>query len=59
MIVCYDFWPQINYDKCELIGIRLEGSIVIELAEVFGCKVGKLPLNYLGLLLCMAISKSK
>lgn len=33
--------------------------MVIELAEVFGCKVGKLPLKYVGLLLCMAISKSK
>lgn len=33
--------------------------MVIELAEVFGCKVGKLPLKYVGLLLCMAILKSK
>lgn len=36
---------KINYGKCELIGVRTEDSLVVSLADAFGCRVGKLPLK--------------
>ena len=51
------FGLKINYGKCEMIGVRMEDSNVTLLADVFGCRVGKLPLKYLGLPLCMGMPK--
>lgn len=50
---------KINYDKCEMFGIRTNASLLTEMAISFGCKVGKLPIKYLGLPLCMGIPKRK
>lgn len=51
------FGLKINYDKCELVGIRLATSDNQLMADLFGCKVGTLPLKYLGLPLCVGIPK--
>lgn len=48
---------KINYGKCELIGVKVDGSQVDYLANVFGCKVGNLPSKYLGLPLCLGLPK--
>ena len=48
---------QINYGKCEMIGVRMEDINVALLASAFGCKVGKLPSKYLGLPLCIGLPK--
>ena len=48
---------KINYDKCELIGVQTENNHVAFLADVFGCKVGKLPSKYLGIPLCLGFPK--
>ena len=47
-----------NYGKCELIGVWMVDSRVVSLANASGCKVGKLPLKYPGLPLCLRIPKS-
>ena len=36
---------KINYEKCELMGIYLEQSLLASLAKRFGCKIGKLPIS--------------
>lgn len=48
---------KINYEMCELIGIRLDSSSLNAFVVVFGCKVGNLPSKYLGLPLYMGLSK--
>lgn len=48
---------KINYEICELFGIRADSSLVRCLANVFGCKVGSFPSKYLGLSLCMGLLK--
>ncbi|KAJ4747435.1 RNA-directed DNA polymerase (reverse transcriptase)-related family protein [Rhynchospora pubera] len=40
---------KINFSKTELIGINIDESLCHHLAQVFGCKVGSLPLHYLGI----------
>lgn len=50
---------KINYEKCELVCIRLDALIVSELPDFFGCKVGKFPLRYIGLPSCTGIRKRK
>lgn len=39
----------INYDKCELMGIRMDSNSIQALANIFRCKVGSFPSKYLGL----------
>lgn len=53
--LCYGM--KINFDNCELFGIRMESSLVQFFAGVFGCPVGSFPSNYLGLPLCMGLLK--
>ena len=48
---------KINYEKCEFIGVLMEVSHVDFSANVFGCKVGKLPSKYLGLPSCLRLPK--
>lgn len=48
-----------NYDKCKMIGIRTNTTSLNDMASVFGCKVGHLPLKYLVLPLCLGISRRK
>lgn len=50
---------KINYDRCELIGIRTDTTFTFASASAFGCKVRNLPPKYLGLLLCMGLPKKK
>lgn len=50
---------KINYDKCEMISIRTDSSLLGDLDYCFGCKVGQLLLKYLGLPLCLGVPKSK
>lgn len=38
---------KINYDRCELIGIRTDTTLTFASASAFGCKVGNLPPKYL------------
>ena len=59
ILKCFEFLSslKINYDKCELIGVRTESSHIAFLANVFGCKVGKLPSKYLGIPLCLGFPK--
>lgn len=51
---CFEAPPglRINFSKTELIGINLDEDCIKLLAEGFGCKVGNLPLTYLGVPLC-------
>lgn len=46
-----------NYDKCELIGLRMPDNLLATLADVFKCKIGTFPSTYSGLPLCMGIPK--
>ena len=48
---------KINFGKCELISICMEEYNVKNLANVFGCKVGRLPTQYLGLPWCLGLPK--
>lgn len=48
---------KINYEKCELIGVRVADSLLVSLANAFGCKVGKFPSKYLGVPLCLGLPK--
>eukprot|EP00268_Persea_americana_P043743 TRINITY_DN4402_c0_g1_i1.p1 TRINITY_DN4402_c0_g1~~TRINITY_DN4402_c0_g1_i1.p1 ORF type:complete len:267 (+),score=37.38 TRINITY_DN4402_c0_g1_i1:1657-2457(+) len=48
---------KINYEKCEFIGVQMDLSQVDYLANIFGCKDGKLPKKYLGLPLYLGIPK--
>lgn len=48
---------KINYGNCELFGIRMEGNYVKNLADAFGCRVGRLPTTYSGLPLCLGLPK--
>lgn len=41
---------KINYGKCELICVQLADSHVVSLANAFGCRAGKVPSKFLGLL---------
>lgn len=34
---------KIKYDICEMIGIRTDASMLNDMANAFGCKVGQLP----------------
>lgn len=34
---------KINYDKCEMIRIRTDSKLLIDMAYAFSCKVGQLP----------------
>lgn len=44
---------KINFSKSEVIGIRMDKSLLHKFARIMGCKVGELPVMYLGLPLCM------
>lgn len=48
---------KVNYDKCEMMGIRMDYDSINSLAGVFGYKVGCLPSKYLDLPLCMGLPK--
>jgi Reverse transcriptase (RNA-dependent DNA polymerase) len=39
---------KINYTKSELIPLNLREDDSINLAQIIGCKISKLPINYLG-----------
>jgi hypothetical protein len=40
---------KINFDKSQMVPINVPEEILEQLAEVFGCQVGKMPFTYLGL----------
>lgn len=44
---------KVNFFKSELIGIRMEDSMLSKYAEILGCRVADLPASYLGLPLCV------
>lgn len=44
---------KVNFVKSELIGIRAEESVLCKYADILGCRVGDLPVSYLGLPLCL------
>lgn len=48
---------KINFDKSEMIGIRVENNFLHLLANAIGCKIGHFPSKHLGLPLCMGIPK--
>lgn len=48
---------KINYDKCEMYGIRLDNSSLHALATSFGCKVGYFPSKYFVLRLYVGLPK--
>lgn len=49
----------VNFFKSELIGIRAEESVLCKYADILGCRVGGLPVSYLGLPLCLgSVNKS-
>lgn len=50
---------KINYDKFEMVGVRTVASMLAAMAAAFGCKVGQLPIKYLGLPLCVGILQHK
>ena len=43
----------INFSKSELIGIRMEKSVLHDFTGILGCNVVDLPATYLGLPLCV------
>lgn len=53
------FGLKINYGKCEMNGIRIDTNMLNAMANIFGYKVGHIPLKYLGLPLCMGVHKRK
>lgn len=58
---CFElmFGLKINYDKSELIGIRTDADMLNDMELVFGCKLGYLPIKYLGIPLRLGIPKRK
>lgn len=50
---------KINYEKCEMIGLRTTDTFLVSMADASNCKVGKFRTKYLGLPLCMGITKQK
>lgn len=40
---------KVNFFKSELIGTRAEESVLCKYADILGCRVGDLPVSYLGL----------
>ena len=40
---------KINYNKSEIFGFGIDTELQEEVARIFGCRVGKLPMIYLGL----------
>ena len=50
---------KVNLFKSELIGIRIEKSLLLKYADILGYRVGDLPDSYLGLPLCLgSVTKS-
>lgn len=43
------FCLKVNFHKSELVGINLPESWLLEAADVLNCKIGRLPILYLGL----------
>jgi hypothetical protein len=41
-------WLKINYSKSKLIYLNLNESEGNHLVEILGCKIGSLPIKYLG-----------
>lgn len=50
---------KINYDKSEMVGIRTDANMLNAMTNAFGCKIGTLPIMYLGLPLCMGLPKRR
>ena len=46
---------KINFFKSELIGVKEPEGRLLALAGIVGCKVGVLPMTYLGLPLCISV----
>jgi hypothetical protein len=40
---------KINYNKCEMIPLNITKEMGTHLASLFGCKIGHLPITYLGI----------
>jgi hypothetical protein len=40
---------KINFLKCEMIPLNLKENKSDQLASIFGCKLGSLPISYLGI----------
>ncbi|XP_071705014.1 uncharacterized protein [Rutidosis leptorrhynchoides] len=40
---------KVNYNKSNLFGVGVDKDEVIEMTDVFGCKMGSFPMTYLGL----------
>jgi hypothetical protein len=40
---------KINYSKCEMVSLNLSVAESQSLASLFGCSLGTLPINYLGI----------
>ena len=50
---------KVNFFKSELIGIRTKKLMLLNFADILGCKVGQLPALYLGMPLCLGrVTKS-
>lgn len=43
---------KVIFFKSEVIGLRTEKSLLLSCSEIMGCKIGDLPLSYLGMPLC-------
>ena len=54
ILICFEAVSglKINFFKSELIGIRVEESLMGQLIGILGCKVESFPVTYLGLPLC-------
>lgn len=49
--------PKINYNKCEMIGVRVLDDNISILASMFGRSIGHFPSTHLGMPLCIGMPK--
>lgn len=60
-ILCFEVVSglKVNFFKSELIGLQTEKPLLLKCLEIMGCKIGDLPLSYLGMPLCsVRVTKS-